>query len=277
VSDGDELVERYAGITARYQDTHVGSDRVHFGFEYGAYHEQWNGGTVNALPADRTLMGSMASPVTSDVYRTRQFFEPLATFQVCKPLHLSVGASFESLQDQYPAAHTESANAAVAALRYHQRTESADLLQDFDGGYELRLASRAMRSDLVYARSRGEFRYTLTRGRQVLIDDVTVGMIAGQAPLFERFVLGNSSTLRGWNKFELDPLGGNRMVHNTVEYRYGVFQIFYDTGAIWDSGQAVEARNSAGIGLRQGAFSASVAFPIREGHIDPIFMVGMNY
>jgi hypothetical protein len=31
------------------------------------------------------------------------------------------------------------------------------------------------------------------------------------------------------------------------------------------------------VGLRQGGFSAMVAFPLREGHIDPIFMVGMNY
>ena len=62
-------------------------------------------------------------------------------------------------------------------------------------------------------------------------------MITGRAPLFERFVLGNSTTLRGWNKYELDPLGGNRMVHNSVEYRYGVFQVFYDSGAIWDSGE----------------------------------------
>jgi hypothetical protein len=277
VSDGDELVERYAGITARYQNTRVGSDRVHFGFEYGAYHEQWNAGTVDALPADRTLLGSMACPVTSDVYRTRQFFEPVATFQVWKPLRLSVGASFESFEDQYPAAHTESANAAVASLRYHRRTEGSDSLQDFDAGYDLRLASRPMHSDLVYSRNRWEFRYTLTHGKQVLIEDVTAGMIAGQAPLFERFVLGNSSTLRGWNKFDLDPLGGNRMVHNTVEYRYGAFQIFYDSGAIWDSGQAVEDRNSAGIGIRQGAFSASIAFPLKDGHIDPIFMLGMNY
>jgi hypothetical protein len=277
VSDGDELAERYAGITARYQNSHLGSDRVHFGLEYGAFHEQWNAGTVEALPPQRTEMGSMASSVTSDVYRTRQFFEPVATFQVWRPLHLSLGASFESLQDQYPVAHTESANAAVASLRYHQRTEGSDLLQDFDAGYDLRLASGAMHSDLIYARHRWEFRYTLTHGKQVLIEDATAGMIAGQAPLFERFVLGNSSTLRGWNKFALDPLGGNRMVHNTVEYRYGAFQIFYDTGAIWDGGQAVEDRNSAGIGLRQGAFSASVAFPLREGHIDPIFMIGMNY
>ena len=45
----------------------------------------------------------------------------------------------------------------------------------------------------------------------------------------------------------------------------------------WDGGDAAVVRHSAGLGLRQGIFSLAVAFPIREGHIDPIFMVGMNY
>lgn len=277
VSDDDELVERYTGITARYQNTSLGSEKVQFGFQFGDFHELWNNNTVAALPADRTLFGSLASPLTSDVYRTRQFFEPVMTFQLAKPLKLSVGASFESFQDQYPDAHMESANAVVASLRFHQRAEDSDTLQDFDAGYDTRVASKDLRSDLAYSRHHWEFRYTLTRGKEVFIEDLTAGMIVGQAPLFERFVLGNSTTLRGWNKFDLDPLGGNRMVHNTVEYRYGAFQVFYDSGTIWDSGQGVEVRSSTGVGLRQGVFSASIAIPLREGRIDPIFMLGMNY
>jgi hypothetical protein len=29
--------------------------------------------------------------------------------------------------------------------------------------------------------------------------------------------------------------------------------------------------------LRQGIFSLALAFPVRDGKIDPVFMVGMNY
>jgi len=266
VSDGDELAERYSGITARYQNTRLGSDHVQFGFEYGAYREQWNGSTAAASPA-----------YSLDTYRTRQFFEPVATFRISKSLTVSAGASFESFQDQLPATRSESANAATASVRYHRRTEGPDSTQDFDTGYDLRMANRAMGSDMVYSRSRWEFRYTRTHGKHMLVEDLTAGMIAGQAPLYERFALGNSSTLRGWSKYDLDPLGGNRMIHNTVEYRYGAFQVFYDTGSVWDPGQGFEERNSAGVGIRQGAFSASIAFPLREGRVDPIFMVGMNY
>jgi outer membrane protein assembly factor BamA len=116
----------------------------------------------------------------------------------------------------------------------------------------------------------------LTHGKTVVIDDATGGIISGRAPLYERFYLGNSSTLRGWNKYDLDPVGGNRMVHNSVEYRYGVFQIFYDSGAVWDRTETANVKHSVGLGLRQGNFWLAVAFPVKDGRTDPIFMVGMN-
>jgi outer membrane protein assembly factor BamA len=117
----------------------------------------------------------------------------------------------------------------------------------------------------------------LTRGKNVLIDEFSTGVGTGRAPLFERFVLGNTSTLRGWNKYDLAPLGGNRMVHNSVEYRYGVFQVFYDTGTVWDSSDVPVIRHAVGVGLRGGNFTLAVAFPLKDGRADPIFMVGMNH
>jgi outer membrane protein assembly factor BamA len=83
--------------------------------------------------------------------------------------------------------------------------------------------------------------------------------------------------LRGWNRFELDPLGGNRVIANTLEYRYRLFDVFYDSGAIWDQGQTAVLRHSLGVGIRSNGTYAALAFPIREGHIEPVFMVGMNY
>jgi outer membrane translocation and assembly module TamA len=149
--------------------------------------------------------------------------------------------------------------------------------QALEADYDLRAGSHALASDFAYSRHRWGFRYRFTHGKHELVDDGWGGMLFGQAPLFERFVLGNSTSLRGWNKFDLDPLGGNRVVHNSVEYHYGVFQVFCDSGAIWDNGQSPVARSSAGVGLRQGIFSLALAFPLREGRVDPVFMVGMNY
>ena len=267
VSDADELSERYSGMVARYENTRLGTDRIHLRFAFEDYHEQWNAAAIAAAPHDAFE--------TSAIYRARNNFEPEVTFALARPLTLSVGASFEQMQ--FAAAPNESANALVTTLRYHRRLEDSENQHDLDAAYSLRAATKVLGSDFVYARHRWEFRYMLTRGKNVFIDDATAGFISGRAPLYERFTLGNSSTLRGWNKYELDPLGGSRMVHNTAEYRYGIFQVFYDSGTIWDRTDTAILRHSAGIGLRQGIFSLAVAFPIRDGHIDPVFMVGMNY
>jgi hypothetical protein len=275
VSDNDDLPERYAGLTARYEDNHLGTDKVHFQFEFDSYHDQWNRNTLDQLPRASPESGWLEE--TSDAYRTRQSFEPTVTLVIAEPLTLMVGASFERLGDQFPAAHTEGANAVISTLRYRRRLDDSDAEQDLEASYSLRAATRVLDSDFVYARHRWDFRYRFTRGRHALTDDVSAGFIEGRAPLFERYVLGNTSTLRGWDKSDLDPLGGNRMVHNSVEYRYRVFEVFYDAGAIWDGGEAAIIRHGIGAGLRDGAFAMAVAFPIRGGRADPIFMMGMNY
>jgi outer membrane protein assembly factor BamA len=274
VSDGDELVERYTGLTARYENTRLGSDRVHLQFEFDSFHEQWNRATLARFaPAP-----AGAPEAATALYRTRQNFEPAVTFVIAEPLTLTVGASFERFESQYPGPRIEAANTAIASLRFHEQFEESDYVQNVEAVYNLRAATRTLGSDFEYTRHRWGFRYRMNHGKHVVTDDVSAGVLSGNAPLFDRYVLGNSSTLRGWNKFDLDPLGGNRMVHNSVDYRYGWFEVFYDVGAIWDSGvEPATARHGIGVGLRQGAFSLAVAFPIRQGRADPIFMMGMNY
>ena len=58
--------------------------------------------------------------------------------------------------------------------------------------------------------------------------------------------LGNSSTLRGWNKYDLDPLGGNRLVYGSVTYGYHIMRVFYDTGSVWDQGRIAGAAKTFG-------------------------------
>lgn len=266
VSDGDALPERYAGVYARYESPRMAADRVRFVLLGETYHQQWNRAT------------RMAATPALPTYRARHNIEPALTVAVAGPLTLSVGASFQRIEPEIPAASPEAANAVVTTLRYHRRMEGAGgLQQQLEAGYHLRAATKVLSSDFVYARHNWQLRYTLARGRHVIIDDAMAGVISGRAPLFERYVLGTSSTLRGWNKFDIDPLGGDRMAHNTLEYRYRMVEAFYDTGAVWTRGQPVEVRHAVGAGLRQGGFSLAVAFPVRENRVEPVFMVGMNY
>ena len=276
VSDGDNLAERYTGIVARYEDKRLIGDRVRFRLDFESYREQWDQATANVLDQPA------AESDTSGIYRTRQNIEPLLTFVLSRSgsgfVNLTVGTSFERFQSQFPAARTESANAMVTTLRYHRRVEGSSAnQQEWDAGYSLRAATNLLGSDFGYTRHQGDAHYVYSWGHSQFLDDLTGGVISGQAPLFERFILGNSTMLRGWNRFELDPLGGSRMVANTAEYRYRLFDVFYDSGAIWDQGETAVLRHSVGVGVRQNGMYAALAFPIKEGHIEPVFMVGMNY
>jgi hypothetical protein len=264
VSDGDVLAERYTGMEGHYEDAHLGTDRLHFDLEVDSYHEKWNDATLAAAPPD-------------EIYRARQNIQPMLTFIPSRQLSFSVGTSFEQLEEIEPVAHTLAANSLAAGARYQHGFEGSEFLQDVEGDYSLRAGTRSLGSDFAYSRQRWHLRYSLTRGKHTVGDDLNGGVLIGNAPLFERFVLGDSWSLRGWNKYDVDPIGGNRMVNNSVEYRYGALQVFYDTGAVWNSGVGAIVRNSLGAGLREGLFSLAVAFPVREGRMDPVFMLGMNY
>jgi Omp85 superfamily domain len=268
-SDGDTLNERFAGISARYENKHLGSDRVGLRFQFEDYHEQWNQSTLNALAAQPNQ--------TSDAYRTRQNFEPTATISLAKPLTLEIGVAFQRFGNQYPVANTNSANSLVSALRYHQRLAESEYQQDVYADYTLRAATKLLGSDFLYTSHLAGLHYRVSHGKHQLSDQVVAGSISGRAPLADRFVAGNSYYLRGWNKYDIDPIGGNRLVHNTVDYRYGPFQAFYDAGAVWDSGQPATPRHSVGVGFKESIFSLALAFPVKSGHVEPIVMIGMIY
>lgn len=271
VSDNDALTERFAGVNGRYEYRRVaGIDRLGLRFAAESYHQKWNQAT--RLEASETPEG------TAPLYRSRHNFEPAVTLALAGPLTVSVGAGFQRMEPDFPGSAAEAANAVVTTVRYHRRMEdSAPGQHDLEAGYSLRAATRVLDSDYVYARHRAALHYSYERGRHMVLDHAMAGAITGHAPMFERFVLGTSSTLRGWNKFDLEPLGAERMAHNTFEYRYRCLALFYDAGAVWNQGQPAVARHAVGMGVRQSGFTVAVAFPVRENRVEPVFMMGMNY
>lgn len=270
VSDGDELSERFTGVVARYENFMLGAAGPRFHVEFESFHQQWNRATLEAL--ERGAAGDATA------YRARMNLEPTVSYAVLRDLTATAGASFQRMEGQQPGpAQYRAANAAVAALRYHRQLEGAGRDQDVEASYSLRAATAALGSDFAYWRHRLGARYATRWGKHQVSEEAQAGVITGCAPLFERFALGNTSTLRGWNKAEIDPAGGNRMAHNSVDYRYGPLELFYDAGAVWQSGQPVTVRHALGVGFRQGSFFLAMAFPLRNGRADPVLMMGMNY
>ncbi len=269
LSNGDDQVERYSGLRTRFDRMRVGTNRIRLGVEFDMFREQYDGRT---------------SSLGAGAYRSRTNVEPSATFVLAKPLTLSLGMSFENLQPNAAALAT-SANAVVSSLRYHERWEGADSnSRDVDGAYRLRAATIGLGSNVPYTKHTANVRYQWRKLHQLAEVTLMAGMIHGEAPLFERFVLGTNTTLRGWSKYDLNPLGGNRMRYASVTYGYHIMRVFYDTGSVWDHGKSAEERHSAGVGVTTGmglfsknALLVALAFPIRRGHVEPMVVAGMNF
>lgn len=268
VSNGDDMTERFSGVTARFDSAGLGSDKVRAGVTFEDYHEQWNPATVHAVEGTGL-----------DLYRSRRNVAPQVTFAVARPLTVAVGASFEQTPGR-------SANAATLDVHYGHKIEGGVIQQQIEGKYSLRVATRALGSTYAYARHLISMRYEAKWGRHVVSNEFTGGSIAGDAPFFDRFVLGGSSTLRGWNRYQIDPLGGSRVVHDEMTYGHrmgqGTAEAFYDTGMLWNSGtgqpgRAAQLRHSVGVGYKQGIFMLTSAFPVHNGRLGAVFMAGMNY
>jgi len=278
--DSDTLIERFSGVQAKYQRAVAANGRISLGFEFDGYQDQYAPATLAALAGD-----SRPSSLGAEAYGSRLNYEPSATFVLAAPVTLTVGLSFEQLNDLPSAARSESANAVINTLRYHQRWAGfGDSTQELDAGYSLRAATTVLASNLAYTRHVAHLKYNYSSRTQSVEVKMIAGAIYGQAPLFERFALGDSTLLRGWNKYSLDPLGGNRLAYGSVTYGYHIMRMFFDTGSVWDQGKSQQVKESAGIGvssglgvLEKGAFLVALAFPLRDGHNTPVVIAGMNF
>ena len=79
-------------IRDSYESQPLVNQRARLRFEFASYHELWNSSAATATDA-------------SQLYRTRDEFQPVLSVRVARPLEVSFGASFESLGQQ-PVSYT---------------------------------------------------------------------------------------------------------------------------------------------------------------------------
>jgi hypothetical protein len=266
-NSADALLERYAGYGFGYnKDLKIGEKAVHFKLDFDAYHEKFNPATEAALTQRPDVPG---------VYRARQNFAPSISVDATKSFTVSAGLSFQRLQFQYPQLHTDAAYAGTASFQYHPKLPKAwGCDQAFNAGYDVRIATRVLESDFVYARHYASANYSLSNKKDAFYAIFFSGITAGTPPLFERFQIGNSEYLSGWNKFDVAPLGGTRVVYGSLDYRHRHFDFFYNVGSVWDENRSSGVKHSLGFGcLFSKWVRASLAFPIRQHHIEPVFTI----
>ncbi len=272
-TSADELLERNQGWRLRYEHRRVGTNVVQVGVGYDWFHPTFKAPTLAALAL---------SPAAPGAYRTRQDFAPSVSVLPANGVKFTVGLSLQNLDFGIPAVPSERAYAFTADAQLQTEiVGDAGYRHAISGNYSLRRATPALESEFVYTRHLVAGDYSLSRHRHLFGFHGRLGTIAGVAPLFERFSLGNSYLLRGWNKFDVAPRGGSRLAYGSLEYRYRPFQIFWDFGSVWDANQTVTVRHGIGIGIvskstHVGGWFLSLAFPVRLHDVGPVVMFGIR-
>jgi hypothetical protein len=256
----DDLIEEYSGYGLRFESRKVGTERLGIRIEWTRFRQSWRAITLAAVESD---------PQIPEAYRSRVTIEPAITFAITPHLRMTGGVSISELESQSQAPQSTMANAAIGALNYSRG--------GFDAAYELRSATTALESELDYKRHFGRMRYQHEEGKKVIVAGFAVGRISGRAPLFERFSLGDTSTLRGWNKFDVAPAGGDRMFHHSLEYRYHGFALFLDGGAVWNTGSDKRFRYSTGLGFHEDNVFITLGVPLNADDAGATFMMGVRF
>jgi hypothetical protein len=274
----DDLVEEYSGLGIRVESRRLGTDRLGASFEWTSYDLDWRAPTVAALALD---------PQAPGLYRNRSTVTMRARFAITHRLSVSGGASVTELDalDEDPltdeplamVAPSRVSNAFVASVNFDQnwRTESEPghgLAADFT----VRAASETLESDYTYERYAGSADYRFQWDRQGVFFSALAGGISGAAPLFERFALGDSRTLRGWDKYDIAPTGGDRMFHLSAEYQYRGLALFLDSGSVWDTGTDRRFRVSTGVGFHPGPMFFTVGVPLNADELRAVFTMGFR-
>ena len=146
-----------------------------------------------------------------------------------------------------------------------------------EASFGVRAGSRELESDLVYRRYLGQGSYRFDFGRhhvQAAGNGWTASPV--DAPLFERFTLGDSTTLRGWDKYDIAPAGGDRMFYSSIEYRYTGLALFLDIGSVWDTGTERKVRVSTGFGFHAGPAFLVVGFPLNTDNLTAVVTLGLR-
>ena len=266
--NNDDLVEEQSGFRVQFQAREAGTKRLGVGLDLAWLDQDWRSATLDALAV---------TPGSPRPYDNRLTVEPWVTLALAPRLTVSGGFSASELDPLGGIGPGERVNAGVATVAYSRSWRTDPARHEVDTSYQWRKATRSLDSDASYTRHFGKVRYQLEHGRNTFIASALLGRISGQAPLFERFVLGDSTTLRGWDKYDIAPAGADRVFHQSVEYRYRGFAYFFDSGSLWSEGEPIKVRLATGVGFHSKHFFVTFGVPLNAGDLSGKFITGVRF
>jgi len=268
IDNADDLVEEYSGYGLRVETRKLGTRRLGASFEWSRFDHDWRPATLDTV----ALHSDIPAP-----YEKRSTVTPMVKFAVSPDVSVAGGVSVSELEPLFPATESRMANAAVASIEFDRRwSDDSDAAHRVVASFGVRAGTRELESDLSYRRYLGQGSYRVELGRHHVQASAMAGGITGDAPLFERFTLGNSTTLRGWDKYQIAPAGGDRVIYSSIEYRYTGLALFLDVGSVWDAGTERRVRVSAGFGFHGGPAFVTFGFPLNAETARAVVAVGLR-
>ena len=283
IANEDDLIEQYSGVRIRFASRNVGTKRLGAGIELSHYGQSWREATLFAVTADPTIPAA---------YDGRTTVEPTLTFAFSRHFRVTGGVSVSELETLTPldplnppdpVELPESGESVMASVGLfgasfdRQWPAGAGRSHELTGSYELRIASEGLGSDLDYTRHFALASYRFRHGRSSLLAGARFGRSHGSVPLFERFTLGDTATLRGWNKFDINPAGGTRLFYQSLEYRWRCAAVFVDAGSVWDPKTESSTRWSTGFGCHGDEFFLTLGVPLNADDVGVTFMTGVRF
>ena len=233
------------------------------------YDQTWRDSTIAALPF---------YPRVPPLYRNRMSVTPLLKFAITRQVTVGGGVRITELDAIDGSDLSQMANAGIGWVSFSQRArEKSGTRHDAEASFTVRAGTRALESDLVYERYLGQADYSFRLASHRVRVSGMAGSIRGNAPLFERFTLGDSQTLRGWDKYDIAPAGGDRMFHTSLEYTFHGLGMFLDAGSVWDTGVEKRVRVSTGITYNPGPVFMTVGFPLNTDEFGAVFTMGLRF
>lgn len=266
---GDELIEEYSGFGLRFESRKLGTERFGAFFEWSTFDQTWRDATLAALALDPRLPAA---------YGNRMTVTPLLKFAITRQLSVGGGVRIAELDPLAESGQSRMANAAIGSLTFSERSRpGSGRRQDVEAAFTMRAGTETLESDFAYERYLGHAAYSFRQAHHEVRVSGMAGHIDGEAPLFERFALGDSRTLRGWDKYDIAPAGGDRMFHTSLEYRYRGLGLFLDAGAVWDEGAQRRARVSTGFSFHPGPVFFTVGFPVNTDEFRAVVTMGFRF
>lgn len=262
----DELLEENSGFGLRFEARRLGTERLGVSIEGSWFDVSWR---------EATLAGLFFDPTMPAAYGARTTFTPVMKFAITRNLYLKGGVSIAELaplDELALPAPSRMANSAVGGIGWSQRGN-----HDVEASLVVNAGLPELEGDFEYTRALGSVDYSFrARKHRVLLAGLA-GYLDGAAPMFERFALGDVRTLRGWNKYDISPTGGDRMIYSSVEYRYHAFALFVDAGSVWNDGTEKQFRISVGGGIQAGPVNLTLGIPLNTSELRAVFTAGIRF